>query len=276
MRGRGRMVATVVGALLLLPGSAGANGGAYIEIDRTHVLPGEQATARAYVFVPESKQHLLDRGPFFAYLLPKGTFVREDRPLPEGTIRLGSFSIERDRRESFELELEFTVPEVESGLYSLGMCNDPCTLSGLREPLSGELSIVETPREGELLTTQFKLETRIWRLRRDVRQAERRLEQATAQLAQSQEDNTVLGELVNEARRESRATPSPVPVAVAAEQRPLMDGRATIVAALLLVVAVAIRRRRGRAPIELPPWNDNGSAAPSARAEEREPVGRTR
>ncbi|HSJ51760.1 MAG TPA: hypothetical protein VLA90_10835, partial [Actinomycetota bacterium] len=254
MRGGARLVVMVTGALLLIPGSAAANGGAYFDLDRTHVTPGERTAVRAYVFVPERKQHLLEQGPFYVYLLPKGAWIREGRPVPDEAIRLGALTLEPERRETFELELEFNVPEVPSGFYSLGACNDPCTLSGLREPLSGELSIVETPREADLLTRQFKLETRIWRLQRDVRRAERRLERAIMQLAQSQEDNDVLAEMVNEARGELRAAQSQprAPAAVEAEERPLVDGRVLIATALLLVVAAALRGRRRPAGAEIP------------------------
>jgi hypothetical protein len=280
------LMAMVVGALLSVPGRAHANGGAFIEVQGTsgpgggtHFMPGDRATARAYVFVPKSKQHLLERGPFHLYLLPDGAWIREGRPAPDRAIRLGAFSIERERRETFELELEFTVPEVASGFYSLGVCNDSCTLSGLREPLSGQLSVVATEREAELLTTQYELETKIWRLRRDVRRAERRLEGATAELAQSQEDNAVLAEIVNETRQELAASPVPVPAVVEAEERPLVDGRVLIAAALLLVVAAALRRRLRPAATGIPSPSGRASAPTGPRndwSDRRAPAGRNR
>lgn len=287
MRGRTRFVAMVVGGLLLLPATAGANGGAFFEVrgpgasgsGGTHFLPGGPATASTYVSIPSTKRSLLDRGPFHGYLLPEGDALREGRPVPADAVRLGTFVIERDRGSTFVLELEFTVPDVPSGIYSIAMCNDPCTLSGLREPLAGTISIVETAREGDLLTQQYRLETTIWRLRRDVRRAERRLEETTAQLAQSQEDNAVLGELVNDARDGLGVVPSPVPAAIEAEERPLVDGRVLIAAALLLVVAAALRRRRRPAPAEIPSPNGKASAPALPRSDWsdlREPAGRNR
>ena len=53
--------------------------------------------------------------------------------------------IEED--ESYEFKTDFTVPDLDPGLYEIGVCNDPCTISGFREALGGSLAIVETRRE---------------------------------------------------------------------------------------------------------------------------------
>ena len=66
-------IATVVGAMVVMnPAAARADGGAYMEFDRTHYLPGETATAEAYVYLLKQQQGLLDRGPFYAYLQTGG------------------------------------------------------------------------------------------------------------------------------------------------------------------------------------------------------------
>jgi hypothetical protein len=130
-------VLTVVAVLLAMPGGAGADGGSYIELNRTHYLPGETAVGLAYVFVPESKQDLFERGPFYAFVVPRGATIREDRPIPDGVIRVGTFSIEHERGKSFELRVSFTVPDLTGAFYTIAFCNDPCTISGFREPLTG-------------------------------------------------------------------------------------------------------------------------------------------
>ena len=81
---RGIVIAATVGAVLLSPVAARADGGAYIEFDRTHYLPGETATGEAYVYLEKQHQGLLDRGPFYAYLLTDGVFVRRGHPIPAG------------------------------------------------------------------------------------------------------------------------------------------------------------------------------------------------
>ena len=65
------------------PVAARADGGAYMEFDRTHYLPGDVATAEAYVYLLKPQQGLLDRGPFYAYLVTTNrSFPKVGRPIP--------------------------------------------------------------------------------------------------------------------------------------------------------------------------------------------------
>src|SRR5437867_2579905 len=150
-------IAAVVRAVLSMSNAAFADGGSYIELDRTHYLAGETAVGRAYVSVPEKKQDLFERGPFYGFVVPKGVAIREGRPIPDGVIRVGTFTIEPERGKSFELRVSFVVPDLPGDFYSIAFCNDPCTISGFREPLTGVISVVETVREGQLLTVQSGL-----------------------------------------------------------------------------------------------------------------------
>jgi hypothetical protein len=236
-------VTTMVGALLAMPVTAGADGGSYVELDRTHYLPGETAVGIAYVFVPERKQVLFERGPFYAFLEPNVDMVREDLPLPDGVIRVGTFSIEHENGKSFELRVSFTVPDLPGAFYSIAFCNDPCTISGFREPLTGVVSIVRTAREGHLLTEQSRLDSRIFGLRHQLRKAERAGEELRAQLfaseAERQRLSSELSRLEDEhtAPTASPETGSPIDGWVA-------GGLAFLLALLSLAGAFAIRRRR--------------------------------
>ena len=236
-------VTTMVGALLAMPVTAGADGGSYVELDRTHYLPGETAVGIAYVFVPEAKQDLFERGPFYAFLAPNGETIREDRPVPDGVIRVGTFSIEHEKGKSFELRVSFTVPDLPGAFYSMSFCNDPCTISGFREPLTGVVSIVRTAREGHLLTEQSRLDSRIFGLRSQLRKAERGGEELRAQLFASEAErrrlSTELGRLEDELTAR----------AVSSEERSAIDGwvaggLALLLALLSLAGAFAIRRCR--------------------------------
>ena len=170
-------VMTITTVLVGSGQAASANGGAYLELDRAHYLPGEQGTAVTYVTVPERRESIFDLGPFYLYALPEGMFLREDRPIPEGAVRIGTFAAVEERHQ-YELTAEFTVPELESRSYSLEVCNDPCTVSGFREALSGSISIVATQREADLLTKNSRLNSRMYHFRYEFRRAERRLEKA--------------------------------------------------------------------------------------------------
>jgi hypothetical protein len=183
MRGRRRFLGAMLACALLLgtAADATANGGAYLEFDRTHYLPGDAGVATTYVSVPRRKAHLFDRGPFYLFAVPNGMSLLEGQPIPSGAIRLGTVTIEEEK-DQYELVAEFNVPEIGPGFYEIGVCNDPCTISGFRESLGGRISIVETRREAELLTHNAELRGRLFGVRREARRAERRLEAAEGEL----------------------------------------------------------------------------------------------
>jgi hypothetical protein len=174
------VTALAVSLLLVTPTGARANGGAYLEFDQTHYVPGDAGVATTYVSVPRRNASLLDRGPFYLFAVPEG-MLREGRPIPAGAIRLGTFTIKKEKG-SYELRAEFTAPQLASDSYFMGLCNDPCTLAGFREPLTGSISIVATRREGELLTQNDTLQGKLFGARRETRRAERRLESAQGEL----------------------------------------------------------------------------------------------
>ena len=173
-------VAITVGAVMVMdPVAARADGGAYMEFDRTHYLPGDVATAEAYVYLLKPQQGRLDRGPFYAYLVTTNrSFPQEGKPIPAGAIRLGTFQVEESRPKWFDLTVSFTVPDVAGDGYTVALCNDPCTVQGFKEPIIGYISIVQTAREGALLTQNQRLSNRIYALRR----AGKKQEKAMAEL----------------------------------------------------------------------------------------------
>ena len=141
--------------MVMNPVAARADGGAYMEFDRTHYLPGDVATAEAYVYLLKPQQGRLDRGPFYAYLVTTNrSFPQIGKPIPAGAIRLGTFQVEESRPKWFDLTVSFTVPDVAGDGYTVAMCNDPCTVQGFKEPIVGYISIVQTAREGVLLTQE--------------------------------------------------------------------------------------------------------------------------
>lgn len=232
--------AMLVGAILLGPSPAWADGGAYLDLDRTHYLPGQTARAEGYVSVPRVKQRLFERGPFYLFVVPARRAVVGGETIRADAVRVATVSIERDRGTTFELHASFVVPDLASRSYGLRVCNDPCTVSGFREPLTGTISIVATAREGELLTEVSRLDGRIWGLRRQVRKAERTNLELRTQLGVAEVARSELAIRVRElesdglAGRRSAEPPLVTPVS------------ALIVAVGLLALALAIVLRRGR------------------------------
>jgi hypothetical protein len=250
---RGIVVGFVLGACLSLPLEAAADGGAFIEFrggsgsgaGGTHFLPGDGASGTAYVSVPGKWQDLLDRGPFYVYVVSRG-WIREGRPLPEGAIRVGTATIEHDSRTQFVIHMSFTVPDVPGDYYNVQICNDPCTISGFREPLTGSMSIVQTTREARLLNEQQKLWGRNWSLQRQLRKANKANGELTVGLEQTNRSNIELTAEVD--RLESaladatNADPSTGASQVDSD-RPLVEAwalLAIVVALLVALVSVAL------------------------------------
>lgn len=176
---------------------AHADGGAYIDLNRTHYLPGQIAEAETYVTVPENKQWLLDRGPFYAFLLTRRSWPAEGRPIPAGAIRIGTFDVEHDRGDTFELTARLAIPDVPGAFYSIAFCNDPCTVTGFREQITGYISIVQTEREATLLDEQRRLFGRIGSLRREVAKGEKQLAALQDEFDARERDRAFLANQVN-------------------------------------------------------------------------------
>ena len=176
MRGiRFVFLTTTIGAMVLVsPSGVAANGGAYLEFDRTYYVAGDEGHGVTYVSLPAGKEHLLDEGPFHVFALPRGVSLREGHPIPPTAIRLGTVTVTEEDG-SYEFETNFIVPDLDPGWYEVGVCNEPCTISGFRESLGGSLSIVETRREAQLLTANDRLRGQLFGARREARRAERRL-----------------------------------------------------------------------------------------------------
>jgi hypothetical protein len=254
---RSLAASTAAMTVMAIPTPALADGGAYVEFDRTHYLPGSTATGTAYVSIPEPKQHVLEDGPFYVFVLPPRAWIEEGRPIPDEALLVGTVAIERTRGTEFELRMSFTVPDLPGSYYSVAVCNDPCTIAGFREPLTGDLSIIATAREGELLTQNARLSNKSWSLRHQIRKAERanemledRLEYGTDRLLEYSDRIEVLEEQL--AARNGEGTTDPT-----SDDRPLIDPWAfvAILGAMIfalagIALAVVFANRAGR--VDLP------------------------
>jgi outer membrane murein-binding lipoprotein Lpp len=254
-----------MGALLLAPLEASADGGAYIDLDRTHYLPGQTAVGEAYVYVPEKQADVFERGPFYLYVVPGGAGVREGEPIPDGAIRLGTVSFEKHARESYEGHVTFTVPDLPGEYYTLAVCNDPCTISGFREPLTATISIVETVREGELLNVYQELWGSVWGLRHRVKKADRQKAELEATLAESRDEVSTLSAEVARLEAELEDASAPATAAMpsatrapADADRPLVDAWAAVaivgalIAALVAIALALVFSRRSARRFAVP------------------------
>ena len=244
---RTALAAIAAATIVAVPAPALADGGAYIDMDRTHYLPGQTAVGIGYVSIPEPRQDLVERGPFYVYVVPPTAWIRRGSPLPDGVIRVGTASIERERGTTFEVRVAFTVPDVPGDYYTVQLCNDPCVVSGFREPLTATVSIVQTEREAQLLNERDVLARRNWALQRRARKAEKANVELQTALDASRREILALSSEPDRSRPERDAASL---AGSTAEDRPLVDawamfglGIAVIVAALAFALAVLFARR---------------------------------
>jgi hypothetical protein len=280
MRARRTIVAGfAAGMVLAMSHPAAADGGAYIDFGGTHYLPGETATGVGYVSIPVKQQDLLDRGPFYVYVVPPRAWIQADRPLPSGVIRVDTATITPQDTTIFKVRTSFTVPEVPAGdYYTVQICNSPCTIAGFSEPLSGSISIVQTTREAELLDENQKLYGKNWSLRRQIRKAEKANAELTDELALARD--SLATSSANVERLEAELTTPTAAAAPASDAgRAIVDAWALVAIVGALIVALTaiglglgFGRRSARPPaLGRPSAADLTRSVPAAR--ERTPVG---
>ena len=108
-------------------------GGSWLEFERAHSA-GECPRKRNRL---QGSARLVEDGPFFAYLTAK-----EEWSVPgTGPVRLGELRIDRSGVDTVRVRLEFAVPEVHPGRYTVVYCNDPCT-KGLGDLMGGWFTVL--------------------------------------------------------------------------------------------------------------------------------------
>ena len=240
------VVAAVVAAFVGLPSVANADGGAYFGLDKTYYLAGNTAVANTYVAITKSKAALLDRGPFYAFVLADGVSLREGAPIPAAAVRVGVFTVTYEKG-AYEFETRFTMPSLPPGWHTLRLCNDPCTIAGFREPLTGSFYVVETEREAALMIENGKLRGELAGARRDAAKGERALDGAHEDLRNADRDAADAAAEID-ALQELLATAQAD--ALGAQTRSETDRRLmwTAIAALIMLgtIGMIVRERRRR------------------------------
>jgi hypothetical protein len=163
-------------------------------------------------------------------------------------VQIGTFAVEEERHQ-YELTAEFTVPQLASQSYSLEVCNDPCTVSGFREALSGSISIVATQREAELLTHNSRLSGQIDQIRYDLRRAHRKLRAAEKdfewELANGRADRDELTSRIEQLERELAASKANAADAARTPFEPWVVGGIVALAAAAALLLLVRRRTIG-------------------------------
>jgi len=233
-------LAVLIPALLWsVPAHAG--GWDSLNFRRDHYLVGSVASTVDLFFAGELEgSGPIDGRVYYAYLLPRSAsrsgFGMIDPPaIPEGSTRLGALEIsapfEPKRYDGLyaRASLTFTVPDVPTGDYAIGFCDDPCEHGYVGWLAWGSIRIVHTQQEGRLLAELDRLEGQGWKVRHALRRAEHRMEDVQTELDEALSDLRI--------ERVHAVTPSERIVTVPGAGR---DGVTSDVAWWLVLFGVAV------------------------------------
>jgi hypothetical protein len=252
---------TLASLLAIVPATASNAGGwDSLHFPEDHYLVGEVAsTTQLFYAARLNGSGALDGGPFYAYLLPLGEknsmgLGMIDPPnIPAGAIRLGTIMVSGPfDRPGYKgpygrASLTFTVPDVPTGRYSIGFCDDPCRHGYIGWMAWASVTIVNTEKEGRLLAALDERSRQIVHMRGDLRKAD-------AVRAKLEDRISSLGTLLRERTMALRvagtrlAAPRPDP----APARPLITWWEVALLAIALVTAAIVLRRRRRHHVRIP------------------------
>lgn len=243
---RSLTLAVVAMAIALIPTGHVSAGGSLLYPDRDVYEPGDVSRVHGS-FGSGSLEGTLADGPFVAYLLPQNAWIEETR-MPEAAIRLGELRIVRDESYGKRASVTFTVPDVPTGWYSVGYCNEPCTIDGIGDLIGSQgFVIAPTRREGRYIVEVDRLEARVDSVRQRVvartraerKELERALQARAAELADAQARVAELqADLARLRAREG--------------DRPIVPGWAVGVLVVAIIAAVFIVRRARRPWVVVP------------------------
>lgn len=141
--------------LLAMPTSALA-GGAWLEPDRRVYVsadsaprsssPSSTATMRGTFSRVAGNEGRPADGPWFAYLLPEDRWIHNDR-IPPIAIPLGELRVlGASDGPGATAVVSFHVPDLPTGWYHVGYCNDPCTLNGMGDLIGSKRFVIAPSR----------------------------------------------------------------------------------------------------------------------------------
>lgn len=183
---RRTIVAATTCLLVAFPATPSTAGGmTSFDFQDDYALVGESVTGRAGFYTEARGTGRIENGPWHAYLIPARTWI-EPPSIPENAIDLGPIAIEDQGDGRALASVTFTVPDVRTGGYHLGLCNIPCTESFVGDLGGGWLSIARTEEAAALLRqldrTVGQLHRIRYRLARRVLDVERPLGNLQARL----------------------------------------------------------------------------------------------
>jgi hypothetical protein len=202
----GTIALVLVSALV----SAAQAGGAVFEFEREYYQPGDRVVGRVTFGRGSGEPIRADSGPFIAYLMKGNTYI--DAPqVPDGAIPVGPMTITHIDSGTWLARMEFTLPEVPPGGYSIGYCNDPCTSSSLGELMGGWFDVLASGQDVSNYLLRERLEQATRSFRHRIRAADRQVSALEGQLGMLRDENRRLEVRVAGLERASKSEPLPTP-----------------------------------------------------------------
>jgi hypothetical protein len=193
-------VASITAVLSLLPTPTRAGGGMWTfpgQDPNTEgvLVVGRVAHARALLGL-EAVEKFGDQdifwagpkqGPFFGYLSPRSERPAQwgpfPPPLPKDALLVGEVAFsETEDPGTLEVNLDFVVPAVQPGLYTLHHCNDPCTRQ-IGDTMSTPVIVVVDEGEAFAATRLSRIDRKIEKHRANSAARTARLERWVERLS---------------------------------------------------------------------------------------------
>lgn len=215
------------------------------------LVPGEEVKATTLLWLKGVDSHAQKgvywagpkQGPFYGYISarPTGGAVAYAPPLPEDAVMVGEIRFEKtEHRGVLEAVLEFVVPEVEPGHYTLHHCNEACTRQ-IGDTWSTPITIASDEGDAALARSIGRIETRLDRTQPGVRI---RLQRLTAKVERLYDEVESLKATVFRLEQRGKShdeQPEPDATQQASWGAPQL---ATIVTLLILIGAARFEQRR--------------------------------
>jgi hypothetical protein len=207
-----RRIATAGTLALVLASSipeVAVAGGAVFEFDRRYYVPGDHVSGRVTFGQGSGKPIRAEAGPFTAYIVP-GSMWLDSPPIPPSAISVGEMGLARSPIRGWVATLDFTLPEVAPGTYSIAFCNDPCTVSVMGELTGGWFQVVPSQDVIPLYESRDRLQERVRALGGKVGMVDRRNDSLAHEVSVLRDANRALEQRLVQLERAQRRDPGPV------------------------------------------------------------------
>jgi hypothetical protein len=235
-------LAVALSAGLSQPAAGG--GFSFFDFDRGFYLPGGSAEGRTRVwFASEQQAQAAVDGQYMAYLLPPGLRIRPTG-VPSSAIPLSPVAFSSPDGTTAIASLEFTVPDVRSGDWNVGVCKDPCTDGLVGDLGGGSIRVAASPEEAAIMRLDDRLDEVLRVARREGRRAATAFKQEVVSL---RTENRMLARRIGELEAkfdESSWRPEPAPPAAV----PAPVGWALVGLTILFGLLAFRPRRKAPAP----------------------------